>query len=96
MYRTSEAATLPSVTTIDVWCFGFFGQVARLDGARLCNLYPRVQPPENRYSRIYRGHSELIAGVPAAAPPDSIEDNPSTRANAPASDHRPLVATIDL
>jgi endonuclease/exonuclease/phosphatase family metal-dependent hydrolase len=85
------------------------------DGARLWNLYPRIQPPENRYSRIYRGHPELIdhifvshlvthhvgdgdvsAGAPAAPAPASITDNPNTRRDAPASDHRPLVATIDL
>ena len=72
-------------------------------------------PPENRYSRIYRGHPELIdhifvshlvthhvgdgdvtAGAPTAPAPASITDNPNTRRDAPASDHRPLIATIDL
>jgi endonuclease/exonuclease/phosphatase family metal-dependent hydrolase len=85
------------------------------DGARLWNLFPRIQPPDNRYSRIYRGNRELIdhilashlvthhvtdgdvtAGLPNTPAPASIQDNPNTRRNAPASDHRPLVATIDL
>jgi hypothetical protein len=39
---------------------------------------------------------QVTAGAPAAAPPDLIEDNPNARANAPASNHRPLVATIEL
>jgi endonuclease/exonuclease/phosphatase family metal-dependent hydrolase len=94
---------------------GGYDQPDQGDGARLWNLYPRIQPADNRYSRIYRGHPELIdhifvshlvthhvtdgqvtAGAPASPAPDSIGDNPNTRANAPASDHRPLVATIDL
>jgi hypothetical protein len=33
------------------------------DGARLWNLYPRIQPPDNRYSRIYSSHDELIDHV---------------------------------
>jgi predicted extracellular nuclease len=85
------------------------------DGARLWNLFPRIQPADNRYSRIYRGNHELIdhilashlvthrvadgdvtAGLPAGAPPASIQDNPTARRNAPASDHRPLVVTINL
>jgi endonuclease/exonuclease/phosphatase family metal-dependent hydrolase len=85
------------------------------DGARLWNLYPRIQPADNRYSRIYRGHRELIdhifvihvvihhvtdgqvtAGAPTSPAPESIDDDPNARANARVSDHRPLVATIDL
>jgi hypothetical protein len=85
------------------------------DGARLWNLYPRIQPADNRYSRIYRGHRELIdhifvshvvihhvtdgqvtAGAPTSPAPESIDDDPNARANACASDHRPLVATIAL
>jgi hypothetical protein len=31
LFLGSDASTFPSVTTIEVWCFGFFGQVARLD-----------------------------------------------------------------
>jgi predicted extracellular nuclease len=76
---------------------------------------PADPAPGERYSRIYRGHPELIdhilashlvthhvgdgdviAGVPTAPAPVSITDDPDTRRDAPASDHRPLVATIDL
>jgi predicted extracellular nuclease len=81
------------------------------DGARLWNLSARIQPADNRYSRIYRGTKELIDHVLAshlvahhvedgdltAGPaPDSIDDNPNSRRDTPASDHRPLIATIDL
>jgi endonuclease/exonuclease/phosphatase family metal-dependent hydrolase len=82
------------------------------DGQRLWNLAARILPLEQRYSRIYRGGKELIdhilgshlvthhvgdgdvtAGGPA---PASVGDDPEARRNTPASDHRPLVATIDL
>jgi endonuclease/exonuclease/phosphatase family metal-dependent hydrolase len=36
------------------------------DGARLWNLFPRIQPADNRYSRIYRGHHELIDHILAS------------------------------
>jgi len=81
------------------------------DGNRLWNLAARI-PADQRYSRMYRGNKELIDHLlvshlvthhigdgdvtagPAPAP--SINDNPNARRDAPASDHRPLVATIDL
>lgn len=81
------------------------------DGQRLWNLAARI-PADQRYSRIYRGNRELIdhvlashlvthrvgdgdvtAGGPA---PTSVDDDPNARRDAPASDHRPIVATIDL
>ena len=80
------------------------------DGARLWNLAARI-PEAERYSRIYRGHRELIDhilvshkvthavvddGVAAGPPPASIDDDPNDRRDKPASDHRPLVATIRL
>lgn len=81
------------------------------DGARLWNLAARI-PADQRYSRVYRGNKELIDHLlvshlvthhvadgdvtagPAPAP--SIDDDPNARRDATASDHRPLVATIDL
>jgi hypothetical protein len=38
----------------------------------------------------------VTASAPTAPDPDSITDNPHARRDAPASDHRPLIATIDL
>src|ERR1700754_2254822 len=81
------------------------------DGDRLWNLSPRIQPADNRYSRIYRGKTELIdhilashlvshhvgdGDLTAGGVPNSIDDNPNSRRNSPASDHRPLIAAIDL
>jgi endonuclease/exonuclease/phosphatase family metal-dependent hydrolase len=80
------------------------------DGARLWNLAARI-PEAERYSRIYRGKRELIdhilvshvvshhvgdGDVTAGPAPASIDDNPNDRRDTPASDHRPLVATIAL
>ncbi|MGL5827733.1 MAG: endonuclease/exonuclease/phosphatase family protein [Nocardioides sp.] len=81
------------------------------DPQRLWNLAPRIPEPL-RYSRIYRGRRELIDHILAsrtitnaisdgdvitAGPtPASITDNPTQRRNTPASDHRPLLATITL
>jgi endonuclease/exonuclease/phosphatase family metal-dependent hydrolase len=80
------------------------------DGARLWNLAARITA-DDRYSRIYRGNKELIdhilvshlvthhvgnGDVTAGPAPASIDDDPTARRDAPASDHRPLVATVDL
>ena len=81
------------------------------DGQRLWNLTARI-PAEQRYSRIYRGQRELIdhilvshlvthhngdGDVTAGGPePASIGDDPNARRDEPASDHRPVIATIDL
>ncbi|MGY1694607.1 endonuclease/exonuclease/phosphatase family protein [Geodermatophilus sp. SYSU D00814] len=89
-----------------------YDQPDRGDGQRLWNLAARILPPEQRYSRIYRGSRELIdhvlgshlvtrhvgdGDVIAGGPvPASVGDDPAARRNAPASDHRPLVASIDL
>jgi predicted extracellular nuclease len=87
-----------------------YDQPDRGDGARLWNLAARI-PTEQRFSRIYRGQRELIdhllvsnlvshavgdGDVTTGAAPQSIDDNPNARRNAPASDHRPLVADIAL
>lgn len=87
----------------------------RGDGARLWNLSPRIEPPQERYTRIHAGTPELIdhvlashlvtrhvadggvtAGVPGGPPPASVHDDPGARRDVPASDHRPLVVTVDL
>jgi predicted extracellular nuclease len=87
-----------------------YDQPDRGDGARLWNLAARI-PAEQRFSRIYRGQRELIdhllvshlvshavgdGDVTTGPTPQSIEDNPNVRRDAPASDHRPLVASIVL
>lgn len=79
-------------------------------GQRLWNLAARI-PAADCYSRIYRGRRELIdhilashvvAGavgegdVTAGPPVPSIDDNPDTRRNQPGSDHRLLVANVEL
>ncbi|ODU05272.1 MAG: endonuclease [Pseudonocardia sp. SCN 72-86] len=89
---------------------GGYDQPDQGDGARLWNLAARI-PEADRYSRIYRGNRELIdhilvshkvthavadGDVHAGPAPESINDNPNERRNSPASDHRPLVATIAL
>jgi endonuclease/exonuclease/phosphatase family metal-dependent hydrolase len=81
------------------------------DGARLWNLAARI-PAEQRYSRIYRGNKELIDHIlvshlvthhvadgdvtAGGSAPASIDDDPRARRDSPASDHRPIVATIAL
>lgn len=89
---------------------GGYDQPDQGDGARLWNLAVRIPEPE-RYSRIYRGRRELIdhilvshrvvhsvddGGVTTGPAPRSITDNPSARRDEPGSDHRPLVATLNL
>ena len=74
------------------------------DGNRLWNLAARI-PVDNRYSRIYRGNKELIdhilvshlvthhvddGDVTAGPPPASIDDNPNTRRDTPASNAREM------
>jgi hypothetical protein len=76
----------------------------------LWNLAARIPQPQ-RFLRIYRGRRELIdhilashlvtravadGAVTTGAAPASIDDNPNARRDQPGSDHRPLVATIDL
>lgn len=77
------------------------------DGARLWNLAPLI-PEEDRWSRVYRGRRELIdhllvsraavlrvtAVVTGGPLPQSVGDDPSVRTDVPASDHRPVVATL--
>ncbi|OLT03142.1 hypothetical protein BJF90_26930 [Pseudonocardia sp. CNS-004] len=68
-------------------------------------------PAAERFSRIYRGRPELIdhilashqvthavadRAVTTGPAPASIGDNPNSRRDAPGSDHRPAIATINL
>jgi endonuclease/exonuclease/phosphatase family metal-dependent hydrolase len=79
------------------------------DANRLWNLAPLI-PPDQRFTRVYRGQRELIdhvlvsrnllgrvraVRVPGAQPP-SVADDPSARRDAPGSDHRPVIAHADL
>jgi endonuclease/exonuclease/phosphatase family metal-dependent hydrolase len=79
------------------------------DRRRLWNLAPLI-PEERRFTRVYRGRPELVdhvlvshtlvqrvirADTTEQAPP-SITEFPSARRNAPGSDHRPVVAELDL
>ena len=86
---------------------GGFDQPDRGDGFRLWNV-ERLIPEEARYSRFYRGRRELIdhllvsraavervTRVETGGPvPQSVTDDPTARAGARSSDHRPVVATI--
>jgi endonuclease/exonuclease/phosphatase family metal-dependent hydrolase len=87
-----------------------FEQPDQDDGQRLWNLAAHI-PAADRYTRIYRGRRELIdhilashviaravgeGDVTVGPPVPSIDDNPNTRRDQPASDHRPLVANIQL
>jgi predicted extracellular nuclease len=81
------------------------------DAQRLWNLADRI-PAEQRYSRIYRGRRELIDHIlvshtlvdlvddgavsTGGSPPPSITDNPTARRDTAGSDHRPILATINL
>ncbi|WP_426247402.1 endonuclease/exonuclease/phosphatase family protein [Nocardioides sp. LHG3406-4] len=79
------------------------------DRARLWNLAPLI-PEEERWTRVYRGRRELIdhllvsravvvrvSEVTTGGPtPQSVTDNPLARVDVPGSDHRPVVATLDL
>jgi endonuclease/exonuclease/phosphatase family metal-dependent hydrolase len=82
------------------------------DPQRLWNLAARI-PPNQRFSRRYRGRDELIDHifvsralvdlVPDGAvttewggPVPSIADNPNDPRGAAGSDHRPVIAAIDL
>jgi endonuclease/exonuclease/phosphatase family metal-dependent hydrolase len=80
------------------------------DAWRLWNLASLI-PEVDRYSRVYEGHHELIdhilvshlavhavgdvQAVHTAALP-SVTEDPTTRRDAPASDHSPLFASLDL
>jgi endonuclease/exonuclease/phosphatase family metal-dependent hydrolase len=89
---------------------GGFDQPDQGDGQRLWNLAARIPEPQ-RFSRIYRGRRELIdhilvshrvvgavadGGVTTGPAPGSISDDPNRRRDEPGSDHRPLVAALDL
>lgn len=77
------------------------------DGTRLWNLAPLI-PEEDRFSRTYQGRNELIDhilvshalldGIGAVTTGDtaagSVTDNPNERRDAPASDHRPVLAQL--
>lgn len=78
------------------------------DASRLWNLAPLI-PEEQRYSRVYRGRRELIDHLMVShalleaiaevttgtgATP-SVTDNPKERRDAPHSDHRPVVTTLE-
>lgn len=79
------------------------------DHHRLFNLAPLI-PEEQRYSRIYRGRRELIDHLLVShalldhvtdvttgdGRTPSITDDPRRRRDAPQSDHRPVVMTLDL
>lgn len=79
------------------------------DPARMWNLAPLI-PEDQRFTRVYRGRGELIdhllvshalTGTVAdvttgTSPAPSVTDDPAERRGAPGSDHRPVVATLDL
>ena len=80
------------------------------DATRLWNLAPLV-PDAERFSRIYQGQPELIDHVMVNqslvghvtdvhirhdSPLPSIGQDPAARQNAPASDHAPVIAHLDV
>ncbi|MPZ62687.1 MAG: endonuclease [Propionibacteriales bacterium] len=79
------------------------------DGARLWNLAPLI-PQQQRYSRIYRGRRELIDHILVShalleavtsvttgeTDTPSITDDPTRPHGTTGSDHRPVVATLEL
>jgi predicted extracellular nuclease len=80
------------------------------DAWRLWNLASLI-PEVDRYSRVYEGHHELIDHILVSHlaihavgdvravhddPLPSVAENPATRRNAPASDHSPVFATLEL
>jgi predicted extracellular nuclease len=90
---------------------GGFAQPDQGDGQQLWNLAARIIPAGERYSRVYRGRRELIdhilashritravadGQVTAGPAGPSVGDNPNARRDQPGSDHRPLVAAINL
>jgi endonuclease/exonuclease/phosphatase family metal-dependent hydrolase len=86
---------------------GGFDQPDAGDAQRLWNIAGLI-PEADRWSRLYRGRRELIdhilcsrtliGAVKSAStggiPVDSIDDQPGTRRNAPASDHRPVLVEL--
>lgn len=79
------------------------------DDERLWNLAPLI-PEEQRYSRVYRGRKELIDHLFVShalldaienvttgnGETPSITDTPTARRDAAGSDHRPVVATLNM
>jgi|1186.fasta_scaffold65928_2 endonuclease/exonuclease/phosphatase family metal-dependent hydrolase len=79
------------------------------DGCRLWNLAPLI-PTERAFTRLFNGRRELIdhilvshrlvthvASVDTAdVTPPSIGTDPAARRDAPASDHAPVVARLDV
>lgn len=77
------------------------------DRQRLWNTAGFI-PADERWSRVYRGRRELIdhilvsqeligavqGATTAGGPVDSIGDQPGTRRNAAASDHRPIQVAL--
>ncbi|WP_199542993.1 endonuclease/exonuclease/phosphatase family protein [Prauserella sp. PE36] len=85
-----------------------FGRSDRGDGARLWNLAPLIEE-KHRFSRTYQGRRELIdhvlvshrlvgsvSAVLTGEGGDSVTDDPADRRDAPGSDHRPVLARLDL
>jgi predicted extracellular nuclease len=81
----------------------------RGDAQRLWNLAARI-PEKEGYSRVYRARTELIDHLfvshrlldtvetvtTGTGSTPSITDNPVERRDPPASDHRPVVARLNL
>jgi endonuclease/exonuclease/phosphatase family metal-dependent hydrolase len=79
------------------------------DTRRLWNLAALI-PEERRFTRVFRGRGELIDHVLVSRalvtrttrvdttedPPPSIDETPTARRDEPGSDHRPVIAELDL